>query len=272
MENETDCILSTLSSVRYSLASNLAKRQMCNLLDFGQAVTMTIEIELTQGYVALVDPIDADLADFVWYPLTSRGRTYARRNVYVDGKQKQELLHRTVLARLINRPLLVSEEVDHIDNDSLNNRRSNLRVATRAENCRNRKRRSDNTSGYKGVSYDKSKGVWSASICVNKALHIGYFHTAVDAAIAYNQAALRYFGEFALFNDIPNWKNLNPQCALRSPKSGYKGVHSNGKRWGARIRINKQLIYLGTFDTPEIAHEAYCKAAVELRGEFARTE
>jgi hypothetical protein len=61
------------------------------------------------------------------------------------------------------------------------------------------------------------------------------------------------------------------QKARKNNKSGYKGVHFNKRtgKWIAQIRINWKRIHLGSFDTPELAYDAYCKAAMELHGEFA---
>ena len=89
--------------------------------------------------------------------------------------------------------------VDHIDGNGTNNKFSNLRLATQLENGRNKQIYSNNSSGYKGVSY-----------------------------------------------------------------------HKQMRKWRADIRVEQKLIYLGLFTTPELAHMAYCKAAAELHGEFAR--
>jgi hypothetical protein len=94
-----------------------------------------------------------------------------------------------------------SAEIDHIDGDPANNRLANLREATRAENGRNLRRRADNTSGAKGVCFEKSVGRWRASINVNGSQrHLGYFNTVKDATAAYDAAALRHHGEFARVN------------------------------------------------------------------------
>ncbi len=84
-------------------------------------------------------------------------------------------------------------DVDHIDRDRSNNRIENLRVATRAQNCRNRRMSRSNTSGFKGVHWDKDLNKWYASVrCV--------FDTAEEAALAYDKAAIALFGDFAHLN------------------------------------------------------------------------
>ena len=90
--------------------------------------------------------------------------------------------------------------IDHINRDRTDNRWSNLREATYAENNRNTSIRSDNTSGYKGVSWHKFKSKWRAEIKVDSiSKHLGYFSTKEEAYAAYIQAAKLYHGEFASF-------------------------------------------------------------------------
>lgn len=89
-------------------------------------------------------------------------------------------------------------EVDHRDADPLNNRWLNLREATRAQNNSNVKLKSHNTSGIKGVCWDKKRGLWLAQIAVNKRhMHLGRFASKDDATDAYRRAAFKHHGEFA---------------------------------------------------------------------------
>jgi hypothetical protein len=92
-------------------------------------------------------------------------------------------------------------QVDHEDGNGLNNQRSNLRIASPTQNQGNARRRKDNTSGYKGVSWYRRTNKWKAHIRVDKKLrHLGYFIDLTDAARAYDAAALEHFGEFAHLN------------------------------------------------------------------------
>lgn len=147
------------------------------------------EIPLTQGMVALVDDEDFEgLSRFRW----CYDNGYARRKEMSDGgKWENILMHRVILnARS-------GIDGDHKDENTLNNRRSNLREATRSQNGSNRGRPSNNTSGFKGVSWHKHHCKWGAHIRVNwKLIHLGYFTKAEDAASAYATAAREYFGEF----------------------------------------------------------------------------
>jgi hypothetical protein len=91
--------------------------------------------------------------------------------------------------------------VDHANGNGLDNRRSNLRLATGTQNNANRRLASNSTSGFKGVNLYKRTGRWRAHIAIHRQQkHLGYFRTAEEAARAYDIAALALFGEFALIN------------------------------------------------------------------------
>ncbi len=96
-------------------------------------------------------------------------------------------------------------EFDHIDRDVFNNRKSNLRKCTHQQNCANRSKplTIGSTSQYKGVDYREGKRKWRARIKANnRQISLGHFDNEVRAAKAYNRAAIKYFGEFALINII----------------------------------------------------------------------
>lgn len=93
------------------------------------------------------------------------------------------------------------QEVDHINGNKLDNRRCNLRIATKRENQRNINPRSTNTTGYKGVC-NRGDGKYTAAIKAGRNFYLGIYNTPEDAAIAYNRAALEHFGEFARLNVI----------------------------------------------------------------------
>jgi len=156
-----------------------------------------IEIPLTKGYVALIDPIDSDLASLRWHVVISpRSKTvYARHKEYPS--ENYWSLHRIILARILARPLLPKEQVDHIDGDGLNNQRSNLRSATVAKNQRNRSMQKNNTSGYKGVSLHKQSGKWQASVGINGVLkYLGLYDTPEIAYAVYCEAARELHQDF----------------------------------------------------------------------------
>ena len=98
---------------------------------------------------------------------------------------------------ILNHP--IGMHVDHIDRNGLNNQRSNLRICTNEENRMNHKKYKNNKTGFNGVVIDKKSFV--AQIFVKgKRIYIGCFPTPEDAALAYEQEAINYFGEFANLN------------------------------------------------------------------------
>lgn len=124
---------------------------------------------------------------------------YITNNYYVDGIWKERTLHRLITNAN------VMEYVDHINGNTLDNRRSNLRICTKAQNCKNRGLSKNKTSkvNFKGVTYYKSNKKYIARITNNEnKIYLGSFNTAEEAAKAYNEAAIKYHGEFARLNVI----------------------------------------------------------------------
>ncbi len=125
-------------------------------------------------------------------------------NLSYDAKNKKFLRVKAKINRkTISLHFLLTgyKITDHIDMDIFNNRKSNLRECTIAENLRNRGKNKKNTSGYKGVYYDKKRNRWEAYIGFNnKQIFLGYYCILADAIMAYNNSAIKYHGEFANLN------------------------------------------------------------------------
>ena len=155
-----------------------------------------MEIPLRNGMTSQID--DEDVCLFAGYHLTLKrdrksGIWYV---IATKGRSEQISLHRLIMGLEKGDP----REVDHANGDGLDNRRLNLRIATRAQNNANRRLRKDNTSGYKGVVANcKRPGLWVAQIMHNsKGYNLGTtFKTKEDAFSAYCEAATRLHGEFA---------------------------------------------------------------------------
>lgn len=161
---------------------------------------MTIEIPLTRGYVAIIDDEDADLAGFKWTAKVNDKGVYAQRGVTNNGKRTTVMMHRVILSRKLDRPLLRSEQVDHEHGYGLDNRRVELRLATHAQNNCNHNISRNNTSGLKGASWSKQHNKWRARIGIEgKAKTIGYFDTLKEAHRAYCEAAIEHYDEWANF-------------------------------------------------------------------------
>ena len=119
------------------------------------------------------------------------------KNLYVksgNGRNHRLRLHRLI----IDCPK--DCDIDHINGMPNDNRKANLRIATHQNNSRNTKLRSDNSTGYKGVSFSKRERKYRAYITYGKQISLGYFDSPIDAAKAYDKAAKYYFGEFARLN------------------------------------------------------------------------
>lgn len=143
------------------------------------------------GKFALVDTQDFERCSAKSWYVSSKGRPKAIHKM--DGKWKQVTMHRFIL----NFP--VGKLIDHIDGNPLNNQRENLRLCSIVENHYNR--RPCAKSGFKGVR--PSGTLWEARITLaGKAIILGSFKEKTEAAMAYNAAAKKYFGEFAWLNPV----------------------------------------------------------------------
>lgn len=153
-----------------------------------------INIPLTKGYTTVVDDGDFEaLSQWKWHAFPSpSGKVYAARNSKrVDGRRSHIFMHRI----LCGTP--AGMDTDHINGVTLDNRRCNLRVATRAQNMWNRAPNQRSASPYKGVFWHGQSGKWAASIQVNKRrYHLGLFRNEEEAAATYAARALEEFGEF----------------------------------------------------------------------------
>lgn len=155
------------------------------------------EIPLTQGQVALVDDADYEwLMQQKW--LASFHPRYNQGNGAYMAKQSRKTngvsmyMHRLIMGAT------KGQDVDHINGNTLDNRRENLRLSTRSENNMNKGKQRNNKSGYKGVYFCKWTNRWAAQIVVNrKKKLIGRFDTPEEAHEAYKAAALELHGEFA---------------------------------------------------------------------------
>lgn len=147
-------------------------------------------------YFALVDDEDYERLNKNFWQVHSTGKgIYASCKKRENGKQICYLMHRMILN--CNN----GEIIDHIDGNTLNNQKNNLRVCTFTQNAQNKKKQRNNKSGYKGVDVHRNK--WRATIAVKrKTINIGIYKTPVAAARAYNKKALELFGEFARLNNV----------------------------------------------------------------------
>lgn len=167
------------------------------------------EIPLTQGFVAWVDDDDFErLIAFKWHTYSRDGATfyaYSHRLIPREFRTSPEKRYeRLIMHRLVmNAPAGI--EVDHVIHRRgemvVDNRKSNLRLATRVEQVRNRRKSRGMNSVFKGVGRSNDGWRWQSQITHSgRRLHLGYFRNEAHAALAYDLAAVRLFGEFALTN------------------------------------------------------------------------
>lgn len=155
------------------------------------------QIQLSDDFFVLVDDEDYErISSWSWYLLKVKNSNnhYAVRHTPRPNR-RHIYMHREIL----NAPDGV--EVDHVDGNGLNNTRKNLRLCTRSQNMMNRRASSSNISGFKGVSWDKSRNNYLSKIKVKgKTINLGRFVDPIDAATAYDRAAVKYFGSYAKTN------------------------------------------------------------------------
>lgn len=159
---------------------------------FIHVVEKSPEELLIGGHTVLIDHEDfAFLSRFNWSIKRDKNTFYAITNVVIGGKQTSVSMHRLISG-------LVSSEIDHKDRNGLNNRKINLRFATKAENQRNRMRQ--NSTGYRGV-YKTAEGSFSAQIQIDGVkIHKHGFKTAEEAAGEYDKLSVQYHGDFGIRN------------------------------------------------------------------------
>lgn len=145
-------------------------------------------ILLTQNKFALVDDEDFEFINrYIW----CYDNGYAHRKIRIKGKDIKIYMHRFIIG-------VINKEIDHINGNGIDNRKENLRIVTHRQNLMNAKKRTDNTSGFKGVSYSKYHKKFRAYIkSNNKQIFLGYFNTPQEAHLAYIIKAKELFREFA---------------------------------------------------------------------------
>jgi hypothetical protein len=160
------------------------------------------QIELTQGKFTLVDDDDfVFLSQFRWVLREKRKNTfYAVLPFYYKMTQNTlSIQMHAVIMNVIDPDI----QVDHIDGNGLNNQKNNLRLCTHQQNQFNQRLSKANSSGYKGVYWCSHRKRWIAQISINKKpKNLGGFLNKEEAAKAYNEAAILYYGEFAKLNEI----------------------------------------------------------------------
>jgi hypothetical protein len=155
-----------------------------------------MKIKIPNGMEMIIDRSDFSAVSKLSWHATTLGRRNYTRYIHSDGNGKSILLHRFLMKPENN------QIIDHINGNGLDNRRSNLRIATLSQNNMNARKRKDGiTSQYKGVTFYKRTKRFFAQITINKKyICLGYFKSAFIAALAYDAEAIKLFGKYARLN------------------------------------------------------------------------
>lgn len=201
---------------------------------------------------AKIDDDDFELVNKYRWNLDSNG--YVVTVIIADNNKKTRLpMHRLIMNMREDEKDI---DVDHINHDRTDNRKENLRRATRSQNNMNNSVRKNKISKYKGVMFDKYRNKWKVRIKVDgKEIAIGRFNNEIEAARAYDIYAEKYFGEFANTNKID--ESINPNFPKRIDKiSKYLNVTYDKRvnKWRARKTVNGHRINLGYF---KFEYDAY---------------
>lgn len=231
-----------------------------------------MEIILSRGLVALVDDEDFERVNqYNWFALKAVKKYYAVRN----ENKSTTIMHRFILNA--DKGIYV----DHINGDSLDNRKFNLRTCTNQQNSRNSKKQNNCSSKYKGVCWIKQRNKFLAQICINyKQVFLGYYDDEIEAAKSYDEAARKGFSDFAALNfptvgelscldkmtyDKDKCLILNENRKFKNCTSKNKGIykHKQNNKWITSLYDKAKKIYIGSFSTEE--------EAVEARNEYLKT-
>jgi hypothetical protein len=227
---------------------------------------MSKYIQLTKGLSVLVDDADYEKYNqFNWTPHYNGQKYYPVRKVKIDGKSREIYLHREIM----DAPKGV--HVDHINGNSLDCRRENMRFATPSQNAMNRRMRSDNKTGVVGVSQTRSGKYLACYSIKGRLKRLGLFSTLEEAKAAREAAEAKYYGEYArskdlLVEQLPEPRPENKPYQLYRKRvnnsSGKTGVSyfRPMKAWRARIRLQSKEKTLGYYKTFEEACAAREKA------------
>lgn len=221
-------------------------------------------VPLTKNKVAIIDNEDAKLISKHKWHCTTKGYAARRRRKNEGDGAYLIPMHRFILeSHNVDLDGLVT---DHINGNKLDNRKCNLRAVDNAANVQASKQYRNNSTGYRGVSYNKEKSLYEANIKTGKnRIKIGYYRDIKLAARAYDYYARKEFGNHATLNfpnevvsELPTENRL-----LVHNTSGYRGISYRRKKgnWLAEIQVNKRKIRIGLFDTAIEAAKAYDEVA-----------
>lgn len=222
-----------------------------------------IEIKLTQNQVTVVDDKDKWVTQYKWCAhkdssVKWKNQYYAERGQAVYNRLRTIGMHRAIMEQILLENCLENiyylftrypriYQVDHINGNTLDNRRSNLRIVNNRENCQNL--HCPKSSQYAGVTWISRDRKWQAKISIEGIhKHLGYFSNEKDAKNAYDKA----------IEELNQGKIIDELTTYHRDFGEYKGIswHSGAKKWRARVTINGKEKYIGLFKTRQEAKQA----------------
>lgn len=209
--------------------------------------------EVTVNNSDLIYKVDKEyvnwMKDYTWY---SEGDSNSSQRYLVSRVKNEKGTHSIVRYHVeIMRGELESYEskgsqpvIDHIDGDETNNLKSNMRIVTQSENNMNKRVQRNNTTGFAGVEWRKSSGMWSSSLTVRgKAIHLGSYYYLRNALRVRIEAEKKHFGEHSFYNRDKEYREkVDSILSLpiisepvignsRVPSSGHKYIYKNGNKY-----------------------------------------
>lgn len=235
---------------------------------------MSKTIPLSKGLFAIVDDDK--------YDMVSQHKWYANKQGYPARRRKNNepkgsyiiLMHRFVLDT--HNKDMNGLVTDHINRNKLDNRLDNLRIVGNGINTQASGQLSSNTTGYRGVSFNREKQTYEVYIRTGKRrIKAGYFRDIILAAKTYDFYARKLYGNLGHLNfpnEIISELPIEDKTLFRNNTSGYRGVSKkqNKTKWLAEFQVNKNKIRIGEFDDVTEAARAYDKVAYQYLGNKAK--
>ena len=241
---------------------------------------MTKEIELQNGMKAIVDDEDFERVNqYNWVCITKDTSIEVHSRFKMLGEKRSKL--HTLSKFVLNIDIEKGKCIWHKNRNFFDFRKENLIIIDQEKVLHLSRGKRNGTSKYKGVHYSKRRKEWITQVRYKGELvYHGNFKNEDEAALAYNEQALKFFGELCYLNKIGEDNSATEAEIKKREKSQnrkksdlhssqYKGVHLEGDKWIAKIRDNKKDVYLGSFTNETEAAKAYDDKAKELFGDKA---
>ena len=231
---------------------------------------MAKEVPLQNGMIAIIDDEDYERVNqYRWAARTDENNSVLK--IYNSSEIRTTISLNRFILNLEN-----EQKVIHKDGDELNFTKTNLIVVDQAIVSRKRRGNKNSSSKYKGVSLHSQTGKWKAQINANGSVkHLGLFESESKAALTYNEAAIKYFGEYAYQNVIgednsaKTFDVINVSQKRKNNKFGYKGIFGRNGKFEARVWNGEKFIYAGISKDIKEAAKMHDRKAYEIHGDKA---